>query len=222
MISGKRIIAAGLSVTLLCTNVLFAHLPEKNIWEQRRIAAISSSVRLTHLGNTPLPHFHGRSPISDLIAQLSVHGTIRDIQPASEAKNPNIIVYIQDIHGQPEAQRNISSMILSLLEKDPQTLIGLEGSVGDFPLNRFRHADLNVNKAVGSFFFNTGFLTGPEYAGFAAKTTPRFFGVEDKNLYLKNVAAVREALPLQKKDLEAIQAVEQNLQLKNPVFILRP
>jgi len=150
--------------------------------------------------------------LSRLISQLSVNGVIRDIRLAKHKKP--VLVYIQDIHGQWEAQKNIGAMVLKILNTRKNTLVGLEGSAGQVPIQNFRKSSTEINKEVGSFFLNTGLITGAEYAGFAAKTTPHLFGVEDKELYLKNVDAVRAALHQQKEKLGALEKSKTRLQLK--------
>ncbi|OVE76301.1 hypothetical protein BVX98_06260, partial [bacterium F11] len=150
------------------------------------------------------------STISRLVSGLSRYGVIRDINLARD-KNP-IIVYIQDVHGHLEAQKNIGSMILSVLEDHPKAVIGLEGAAGDILMEEVRQSNLEINKEVGSFFLNAGIITGGEYAGFAAKTSPTLFGVEDPDLYLRNVAAVHSALLQQKKKLAHLQKEERQHQ----------
>lgn len=160
----------------------------------------------------------GISPtLSTLASLLSVEGVIRDIKLAKDHRSGTLsplVVYIQDVHGQFEAQKNISAMILKVLDFNPKTVVGLEGSAGRIPIESFRGASSEMNKEVGSFLLNTTLITGAEYAGFAAKSTPLLFGLEDANLYLRNVAAVREALSIQKTQLARIQREKAQLQHK--------
>lgn len=223
----KRLGAASLSLALFVTQVLFAHSAEVNLWEQRRTAtrsatqsALSFSFKasprhvlsrgplssgkmdpgLRHAGMTN----SGAMPLSDLIAAISPAGTVRNVVSSKKAASPTIL-YIQDIHGHPEAQRNISSIILSVLAKYPNAVVALEGANGDIDMAPFRRSTNRINKEVGSFFLNTGLITGAEYAGFAAQQTPHLFGVEDDALYLKNIEAVRAALPLQQQSIARVE-----------------
>lgn len=149
--------------------------------------------------------------VSDLVRRLTKAGVVKEIQMG---KTNRVIVSISDVHGHPEAQNNIADLILNVLEAYPSARVGLEGAVGRIPLETFRGESLAMNKEVGSFFLNTELITGAEYAGFAAASTPVFWGMEDKKLYLENVAAVKDALPRQKRQLEAIQSEQNILQNK--------
>src|SRR5207237_791529 len=92
--------------------------------------------------------------------------------------------------------------------------VGLEGAAGLLPVERFRRSTQRINQEVGSFFLNAGLISGGEYAGFASKETPRLFGVEDRDLYLKNVAAVRASLSHQKEALKKIETERARLQIQ--------
>ncbi len=221
----QRIIAACLSVTLLSTQVLFAHLPEKNIWEQRR-NSIESQTRLAQL-NLPMGPQTNFLPASSmmpsarssgLVSLLSVDGVVRNIKSGTGSST---VVYVQDVHGQLEAQKNISSMILKVLDFDSNAVVGLEGAAGKIPLAPFRSAAPEINREVGSFFLNTGLITGAEYAGLAAPSVPQMFGIEDMDLYLKNVSAVRAALPRQKEELQKIEQEKFNCEFRRRIFIHR-
>jgi hypothetical protein len=133
--------------------------------------------------------------LPSLISALSGHGVVRDIRLAKPSSP--IVVYVQDIHGQKDAQRNIAELILAVLNHDPRAAVGLEGTGGEIDVRPFRGPRQDINREVASFFLNTGYIAGPEFAAFAADQTPRFFGVEAKDLYLKNVEAVRKSLPQQ-------------------------
>src|SRR5262249_54480794 len=153
----------GLTVVFLSTQVLFAHSPEKNLWDQRRKTIQFANASL---GVLPPPSAFKKiepvrfqvpssSNVSSLVSLLSVDGVVRDVKAG---KTQRSIIYIQDIHGQPEAQKNISSMILKLLAVDPRAVIGLEGAAGRIPMESLRKGTLEINKEVGSFFFNAGFI----------------------------------------------------------------
>jgi hypothetical protein len=145
--------------------------------------------------------------LASLAAALSPNGILREIKPAGD--NSPIIICIQDIHGHRQAQENISAMILKVLEAVPHAAVGLEGAQeGDIPLGPFRSPSIRANVEAGRFFFNTGYITGAELAAFSAPRSPRYFGLEDKALYLENVAAVRRALPTQTPWLEKIESLK--------------
>ncbi len=151
--------------------------------------------------------------MTDLLAALSEYGTVLDVRPG---KGPAIIVHIQDVHGRLEAQKNISSLILKLLEIDPDAVIGLEGGAGRVPIEKFLVPSNEANRKTGSFLLENGLLTGGEYAGFAAITAPRMYGLEVPQLYLQNVAAVRAALAEQPARLKEIEDGRRSIAARKP------
>ncbi len=207
----RRSIALSLSVVVFCTHVLFANTLEKNMWEERRkaLSVVAPSAFPSVSASKIQPKKEIAGNLSSLISTLSAYGTVREIKPG---KGSSTIVFIQDVHGRLDAQKNIGEMLLQLLAMKPDTLIGLEGTAGDIPIEKFRKSTVEVNKDVGSFFLNTGLITGAEYAGFGAKTAPRLFGLEQKELYLKNVAAVKASLAKQQAELASIDIEKAKLE----------
>ncbi|MCB4757007.1 MAG: hypothetical protein LHV69_08305 [Elusimicrobia bacterium] len=225
-----RSISASLAAVFLFTQVLFAHNVQKSVWEERRLAA-----RLPSVSSPALPGFDtnhipaasildrfvpahqrpqiGNSILPSLVPLLSAHGVIKDIRLAKPDRarkglEPPVLVYIQDVHGQTEAQSHMASMILKLLEIQPKALVGLEGAAGKIDVEKFRRASSEINKEIGEFFLETDLIGGPEMAAFAAKEAPRLWGVEDRDLYLKNVEAVRQALPKKKEWLTTVEKLK--------------
>lgn len=219
----KRFVAISLTVFFLFTQALFSHMPEKSVWDERRkvvrLAALPQlNAGLTGFGTT-LPVRKDslaaapKTPlVSQLLPLLSVNGTVREIHPALSAfSQAPVVVYIQDIHGQKRAQENIAALVLKILEMNPHAAIGLEGTAGPVPAQRFRRQSADLNKEIGSFYLNVGWITGAEYAVFAAKETPRTIGIEEKSLYLENVRAVQTALSQKERVLKHVQTKEKAL-----------
>ncbi|MFN0117568.1 MAG: hypothetical protein ACKVQC_04645 [Elusimicrobiota bacterium] len=152
---------------------------------------------------------------SNLLSTLSQNATIHQIRfSKTQNKETKNIVYIQDVHGNFEAQENIGQTILKILDLDPAAAIGLEGSAGRIPIEKFRFSTNQVNKEVGSFFLKNEVITGAEYAGFSSKEIPNMFGVEDKELYLAHVTVVKEALSQQKQELEKMGKTKAQLEIQ--------
>ncbi len=234
-----RILSGLISFSLLFNQVLFAHLPQKNVWDERRqvlqraqqvnTPPLQSNTLLAQLaafpsswpqpnalktgvvaGSLPFgmnPVRGGSGDVSALISLLSMDGIVKDVhiaKPMASLKTAPIMIHIQDIHGQMEAQVNIASLLRKISETHPDALIGLEGSAGLIDLTPFRGPDPAMNSEVGAFFFNTGLIAGPEYAALTSSHLPSFLGVEDRELYLKNVEAVKESLVAKSALMEKI------------------
>ncbi|MGQ0645079.1 MAG: hypothetical protein ACT4O3_06260 [Elusimicrobiota bacterium] len=151
-----------------------------------------------------LPSSAVSSELPALAALLSRHGVVRDIRPGR--KSAPILIYIQDVHGRADAQRSVASILLDIWDRHPDAPLGLEGADGEIDLDPFRGPSVEADREAASFFFNAGFIAGPEFAALAAPGKPNLFGLEDPALYLKNTAAVRAALPRQTAWLEKVAA----------------
>lgn len=210
----QKAVAAVLSFVLLFTQVLFAHAVERTVWQERSRNASSfipsQVLPLKKMeSNVITPFLPTSRSLNSLVSVLSKNGVIRDIKAG---ENPGTIVYIQDVHGQLEAQKNISSMISTLLAMEPRVVVGVEGAAGSIPMSTFRQSSARINQEIGSFFLNTGLITGAEHAGFVSPNSPELFGVEDPSLYLHDVAALRDALAYQGTCLKNLDAERDRLQ----------
>jgi hypothetical protein len=199
----SRIISLSVLPLFILTQVVCAQLPEKTFWENRRSAA-----RLRQSGTDPPPSSprrnhdfeldkgdaaQGSDALGSLVSLISRHGTVQHIQ-RGPIPGP-FLLHVQDVHGHPQAQKNIALIVSEILKAHPLAPVGLEGAEAkDIDLVPFRGPSVEANGEVGHFFFNAGYLTGAELPAFTAITTPRYFGLEDPELYGKNVSAVRAAL----------------------------
>ena len=128
-----------------------------------------------------------------LITAILKEGVIQKVIPGKNSNQPFTIL-MQDVHGVQEAQANMGAVIKKILKTYPETVVGMEGTSGPVAIDDFRSLDARVNEESASFFLNTGFITGPEYAAIAADQTPTVVGLEEKEVYLANRSAVQEAL----------------------------
>ncbi|MBI4396068.1 MAG: hypothetical protein HY548_03165, partial [Elusimicrobia bacterium] len=166
----------------------------------------------------------------------SRHADIEEIHLPSEwlAGDP-MVIFVQDAHGNYEAQKNIAGIITSLAEMDaarrkskgastgpsrlaplkgegPSILVGVEGAKGAFNFHPYRtFPDKKINQDVAEHLLKTSLISGIEYAGITAETPPHFWGVEDEDTYLANVKAYKEAMALQPQAKKAVQAIDASL-----------
>jgi serine/threonine protein phosphatase PrpC len=137
-----------------------------------------------------------RAPDARLLAvaqAVAPFGQVRRVKTATSTTAP-LILHIQDVHGNPEAQRNMSGMVLALAQKQ-SPLVGLEGAAGAFDIDSFHtYPDLEIVKSVADYFLEKDLIGGPEHAGLVATKPLTLWGVEDPALYHAHVAAVKESL----------------------------
>jgi HEAT repeat protein len=234
--SFTRIVAGTIGFLCFGTNCLFAYSTESNIWAERRRAREqrSSPTLLASLpvGASPATLFSQFPPsqkiesslsqtvarsvpksfIKDhaaLLAALSpAYGTIRKVSlsPKPSTLSP-IVIHIQDVHQNLDAQMNIGQLVGSLINAHQATLIGLEGTWGDINLQPFR--DFANRKAVeqsADYLLKENKISGPIHAAMIGTgPLPPLTGVDDSVHYNANVDAYRQSasrLETMKKELE--------------------
>lgn len=129
--------------------------------------------------------------------------SVRDVYLPSTSPR-QLVIHIQDVHANWEAQKNIAASLVSLAasssdSKDkPRLLVGLEGAQGPFFIDALRtFPDKEILNEGADLFLKKDLLAGAE---FAALTSPRgmdLWGVEDRALYQRHVKSVVDATPLE-------------------------
>ncbi|MFH1752941.1 MAG: hypothetical protein ABH875_02050, partial [Candidatus Omnitrophota bacterium] len=118
-------------------------------------------------------------------------GSLKD----KHAGTGGTIIFVQDAHCNLAAQNAISKIIEHLNEEYGVTLINLEGGSGEYDLSLFTDIeDKDTRKRVSEYFMEEGRVSGPEH--FAINNTGKvtLYGVEDEDLYVKNLDVYRESL----------------------------
>ncbi|OVE77451.1 hypothetical protein BVX98_02850 [bacterium F11] len=235
-----------LSLLFFATNCVFANVAESNFWKERKKAIKLTRLPSPHLGGSgslfidKFPQLKPPSSIKALPKRIQ-EGLPSKIDPALKSlltdipyqygsirkvnipKNPNgkIILQIQDVHMNHEAQTNIGNMVEELIKKDQLDLIALEGHHGDFKLKPFQHySNKAVVKKVANFLIQSNKITGPIYVGLTSQyNTPPIIGVDDPLHYGANIEAYRKSSmhmdAYQKQGIETEKELEKE---KNDVF----
>lgn len=122
------------------------------------------------------------------------YGNIRFVRESKKPGAP-LILHIQDVHGNLEAQKNMAEMMLTLARDHGVQLAGLEGATGPFATDEFKpYPDQEAVKKVAAYFMKKDILGGPEYAALASEKPITLWGIEDPALYQANVKAVKDSL----------------------------
>ncbi|PIP20806.1 MAG: hypothetical protein COX40_02765, partial [Candidatus Omnitrophica bacterium CG23_combo_of_CG06-09_8_20_14_all_40_11] len=105
-----------------------------------------------------------------------------------ERTENRLIVHIQDLHTNPEAQYN-SAKILEILLKDYNLGLvcseGADGEVDTSSVSSF--PDSEVREKTAKIFVNSGELTGEEYLSITKYPDLPIWGIEDRDIYFKNI-----------------------------------
>ncbi|OVE76843.1 hypothetical protein BVX98_04515, partial [bacterium F11] len=165
----------------------------------------------------------GNEQIKALLSVLpSQYGNIRKVK---EGTSDTLILHIQDIHQNKEAQENISNLLQSLINQEKVDLVALEGAFGRIDLKIFRDfPDQRAVKMMVDYLFRENKISGPIQAGFFSPTKiPPMVGVDDRNLYKANVQAVKDSFLLKNKIKTQITNINHTLESKksqtlNPVL----
>lgn len=135
---------------------------------------------------------------SDL-SKIIIPNDFGKVDESFEGLEDSLVIHIQDVHCNYEAQKNISEILKVLINKNKIELIALEGAHGDFMADKFQvFKNQSVREKVADHFMKTGQLTGSEYLVFSQKVPVILRGVEEKESYMLNHDAFLK--PLEFKD----------------------
>ncbi len=221
----RRPLAAALSVVYFVTQVAFVQATETNFWAERRKAqlplASEALPRVEHgLPSAVSPRLREALPknlpssIGDFLGALPLsYGTIRGVELPRGPRPKAIVLNIQDVHQNAEAQNNISRMVRGILDNGAADLLALEGSSGPIDLNQFHYFhDQDSVRLAADFLLKENAISGAAHAAFLArKPLPSIQGVDDASRHAANVDAYRRSVPLQKTAKANQRAREQDL-----------
>jgi hypothetical protein len=99
-----------------------------------------------------------------------------------------VVIHIQDIHTNYEAQKNLSRMLESLVKDNKLQLIMVEGGWGDVSLSYLRsYADTERRQEVAEEYLREGKISGEEYLDIVSSYDIKLEGIEDETLYKANL-----------------------------------
>lgn len=223
----RTVVGAVSAICYLATQCAFAYQPEKNFWAQRRKSA--QGLTLTRNGSVKVFESSGLFPpgaVSSL-SQLSSPvwsktvragflkhhrdlfvalppsaGSVRKVALPKPGSPPGpVIVHIQDVHMNQDAQKNIGAVVGSLMKAGRVNLVALEGSTEEINLQPF--ADSPHRKAAemtADYLLQENKISGPIHAAIThAGPLPRILGVDDPAHYQANVQAYLDSVPQREK-----------------------
>ncbi len=239
---GRKAVACALVLSLL-QSVLLAPAVQAGLWQDRREAAKSLPLLaqlpadLAPMGPSNWQMDAPASPLASSLQNFAAPSWLRNLplQYASLRRlsfppgwNPSdpIVIHIQDVHQNAEAQENISLTLRELIRGGRLNLVALEGSFETMDFSRFRsYEDADSVRKVTDYLLREGKISGAVHAAFASeKAPPKFAGVDDREHYFAHVDAyknsrgaaqeVKKALASQMQALETEKAAKLNPDLK--------
>lgn len=133
-------------------------------------------------------------------------GSLKDMQLTPGHVQRPLIIHLQDVHLNPEAQLNLASVLQSLLVQGGKGrgqkigVVGVEAAHGAFNFKLFRaFPDPAITKDIANYLVKQGELGAASYVGITAPEdySDRFWGVEDPTHYRANVEAIKQSKALQ-------------------------
>ncbi|GEM_PF-269330 len=113
-----------------------------------------------------------------------------------------LVIHIQDAHGIYEAQIQIRKILDYLRQNYPIGVIGLEGGSGKLHPEYFRILDdRKLNSKLIDSLVKEGEISGAEFSAIETegKGSTDFIGIEDKEIYRKNLELYRSVFPETRK-----------------------
>ncbi len=129
--------------------------------------------------------------IREMVSEAN--GTIRDSHFVGS--DSGIVVHIQDLHCNYDAQISVYNIINELIDKYNLDLVSIEGSVGQLETAPYsKRPNDDIKESVARYFVKTGELDGAGFAHMMKHSGFSFFGADDAKLHQENVDAYMESL----------------------------
>lgn len=111
----------------------------------------------------------------------------------SKSSSEKVVIHIQDIHTNYEAQKNLSRIIETLVKNKGLKLIMVEGGWGNVSLSYLRsYADRERRLEVAEEYLKAGKISGEEYLDIISDYDLDLEGLENESLYRANLDAFFE------------------------------
>jgi len=198
-----RTLREATAICLLFSNAVFSYQNEKTFWEERRLASLGrpSPFQITpptfrSLENLPkltrfnLPYAPELNRALEAIGPTL--GTLRRIKTSNSPEPAKVIIHIQDVHLNQEAQGNIGKTIEKLIENHQVDLVALEGAFGPLDFTAFRRfPNKTIVRQTADYLLQENKISGAVHAAFSSgEDAPLFTGVDSEEHYHANVEAL--------------------------------
>ncbi|MBK8575769.1 MAG: hypothetical protein IPN90_08850 [Elusimicrobia bacterium] len=163
-------------------------------------------------------------PLSPSLAKIlqslpSEFGSVRSIS-LPPGPSQRIVVHIQDIHENIEAQTHISGAVGRLLSSGAVGLMGLEGAFAPLDLKPYqRFPSRDTMRIVANDLLARHVISGPIHGGMLLeKSSAPFVGVDDEIHHRLNVEAYRHSLINHAEDMKLLEAADRDLATQKEII----
>lgn len=219
-----------------------AYTAESNYWAERKAQAVAQNQTSKNLVSAALPpsrlpihsqtfpglseprkpHFPAflQNRLDPLLKNLPrALGTLRQVvvpkdSPIGQA-GP-VIIHIQDVHMNLEAQENIGKTVESLMAQGRVDLLALEGTFGPLDMERFKNFERPaIIREVAGYLLRENKISGPVHAALTGgKSVPPVVGVDDPGHHNANVQAYRLSAPRAAEMKEKLSAISRQISME--------
>ncbi|MBR3627312.1 MAG: hypothetical protein IKN42_00530, partial [Elusimicrobia bacterium] len=105
-----------------------------------------------------------------------------------------VVINIQDLHCDYFVQKNVSSLIDEISKKYKINNVYVEGGIGDIDTTFLANINSQYKQNILDGLLKTGQLTGTEYYSAISGKVNLLKGVEDKDIYLKNIIRLTDII----------------------------
>ena len=158
-------------------------------------------------------------PRMDLtVDNVSIPLGFGEIKNTFRGTNGKTIIHILDAHCNYSAQHAVAGIVDHLSNNYNIDTIFLEGGSGDYDLSLFTNIrDSEMRYKISDYFVKEGRINGPEFYAINNPDKIKLFGIEEEDLYSKNLNIYRSSIPLKEdidKYLDTFSGAIANLKLK--------
>ncbi|MFH0839111.1 MAG: hypothetical protein V1893_02890 [Candidatus Omnitrophota bacterium] len=194
---------------------------------KRTIAAVTSAIFVFTQFGIITPSF---SALPDEVSlpkadQITIPEAYGKIVETFNGDSDKLVVHIQDLHTNPEAQRNLSQIIDYFIDNYGVKLLGVEGAAkGRVDPEWLANISMikAINDKMADIFLNSGELTGEEYlyiTKYPKLKDVTFWGIEDKEPYWKNREVFNRTYPKIRENMRLCSSLEGGLEkIKKQVY----
>ncbi|MDP8261883.1 MAG: hypothetical protein P9M13_01095 [Candidatus Ancaeobacter aquaticus] len=165
-------------------------------------------------------------PLTDIASSIDLNkvvipenfGSITEKYISKDTSNAHkTIIVLQDSHANLEAQKNISTILSSFISPFSPQMVFVEGAKGILDAGFIRSISDTVKRTmISDYLLKIGYLTGSEYYASTARKQPAaLYGVENRELYYRDLNAFQNATAKKQTNEEILNPI------KNAFSIIR-
>jgi len=144
------------------------------------------------------------------------YGQVRDISLPQGRSSGQVVIHIEDVHMNPEAQANIGRAVQGLIAQKKIDLLALEGAFGPMDLRLLRDCPWPQDlRMAADYMLRENKISGALHTALTSPApVPPLVGVDDRARYDANVEAYRRSITLAKERKESLSQARTDLRAK--------